>query len=210
MPRGVFSHQPNHNVPARRSGEARAHQQAGTHPRHTSVQFGARKALRVFRELALGVHPEIETASCLASRGYRRGPPLAGWMNTRPAAPHTAARPPNSRVEHDFVFVATGTDPRLPWSDRRTKRSPLVDVAPPVRSFGYAAAVGLLAIVKQQPANATLLRRGRVSGQESVASARVDGHSPGGARTAPVIGLSYRYHRLDVGPIRFRHQRLLQ
>ena len=298
----------------------------GRTPRHTSVHFGTRKALRVFRELVPGVHPEIETASYLASRDYRRVPPLAGWLeyesdgglpttvavleglvrnqgdvwsfaldelgryfesvaaagqqpdgellapsrmawagtdapaavtdllglplsaalmlgrrtaelhrvlaasaddpafgseplthaalvdaivSTRQSADRTRAALAIARdqlddrlrtrtdlfleqflprledhaalietlesagarirvhgdlhlahvlwVEQDFVFVATGTDPRLPWSDRRTKRSPLVDVATLVRSFGYAAAVGLLAIVKQQPANATLL-----------------------------------------------------
>ena len=159
-------------------------------------------------------------------------------------------------VEHDFVFVATGTDPRLPWSDRRTKRSPLVDVATLVRSFGYAAAVGLLAIVRQQPTNATLLTawagvwggwmgagflrgyraemagaglvpdqrrsvcgapavvsdrsRPRRAPAGSVPSARVDGHSAGGARTAPVIGPSHRPLTLHVGPIRFPRERLLQ
>ena len=51
--------------------------------RHTSVHFGTRKALRVFRELVPGVHPEIETASYLASRNYRRVPPLAGWIRVR-------------------------------------------------------------------------------------------------------------------------------
>jgi maltose alpha-D-glucosyltransferase/alpha-amylase len=60
-------------------------------------------------------------------------------------------------VEHDFVFVATGSDPALPPEERRVLRSPLTDVATLVRSFGYAAAVGLLAIARQQPAGAAAL-----------------------------------------------------
>jgi maltose alpha-D-glucosyltransferase/alpha-amylase len=60
-------------------------------------------------------------------------------------------------VEHDFVFVATGSDPSVAAANRRDKRSALVDVASLVRSFSYAAAVGLFAVTRQQPSSAPAL-----------------------------------------------------
>jgi maltose alpha-D-glucosyltransferase/alpha-amylase len=60
-------------------------------------------------------------------------------------------------VEQDFVFIGTGYDPAALPGERRRQRSSLVDVATLVRSFGYAAAVGLIALARQQPAGAAAI-----------------------------------------------------
>jgi maltose alpha-D-glucosyltransferase / alpha-amylase len=59
-------------------------------------------------------------------------------------------------VEQDYFFVGFGDLSRSP-AERRRKRSPLLDVASLVRSFGYAAAMGLVAIARQHPASAASL-----------------------------------------------------
>jgi maltose alpha-D-glucosyltransferase/alpha-amylase len=43
----------------------------------------------------------------------------------------------------DFVFIGLEGDSSVPISERRLKRSPLRDVAAMLRSFHYAAAIGL-------------------------------------------------------------------
>ena len=66
---------------------------------NTSVFFGDRFILKLFRRLEAGVHPELEMGALLAAKGFAHVPPLCGWLEYR--APH--AQPAITGVLHGFV-----------------------------------------------------------------------------------------------------------
>ena len=55
------------------------------------------------------------------------------------------------RVENDFAILDFEGEPARPLVQRRTKHSPLKDVAGMIRSFSYAASVGLLNFTARRP-----------------------------------------------------------
>jgi maltose alpha-D-glucosyltransferase/alpha-amylase len=55
-------------------------------PQSSSVRFGSRKHLKLFRSVQVGDHPELEMNQHLAEGGFERVPPLAGWLEHRGAA----------------------------------------------------------------------------------------------------------------------------
>jgi maltose alpha-D-glucosyltransferase/alpha-amylase len=55
-------------------------------------------------------------------------------------------------TDADFVFLDFEGEPARPLAERQARQSPLKDVAGMIRSFGYAAGVGLAALAKTQPA----------------------------------------------------------
>ncbi len=55
-----------------------------TDQRNTSIVFGDRFILKIFRRLEPGVNPEIEMASVLTEQSFQNAPPLTGWIEYRP------------------------------------------------------------------------------------------------------------------------------
>ena len=51
-----------------------------TRQRHTSVRYGERLVLKLFRRLHWGVNPELELGRFLTERGFTHAPPLAGAL----------------------------------------------------------------------------------------------------------------------------------
>jgi trehalose synthase-fused probable maltokinase len=51
---------------------------------HTSVVFGDRLILKLFRQLEAGIHPEVEIGRVLTARDCPHGPPLLGTIEYRP------------------------------------------------------------------------------------------------------------------------------
>jgi maltose alpha-D-glucosyltransferase/alpha-amylase len=51
-----------------------------TRQRHTSVRYGERLVLKLFRRLHWGVNPELELGRFLTERGFPHAPPLAGAL----------------------------------------------------------------------------------------------------------------------------------
>jgi maltose alpha-D-glucosyltransferase/alpha-amylase len=47
---------------------------------NSSIRFGSRKILKLFRRLEYGVNPEIEIGRHLVATGFPRVPPFAGWL----------------------------------------------------------------------------------------------------------------------------------
>jgi maltose alpha-D-glucosyltransferase/alpha-amylase len=54
-------------------------------------------------------------------------------------------------VKTDFVILDFEGEPARPLADRRSKQSPLKDVAGMVRSFGYAAYASLIGYIARHP-----------------------------------------------------------
>ena len=61
------------------------------------------------------------------------------------------------RVKSDYVILDFEGEPARPMVERRSKQSPLKDVAGMVRSFGYAAYAGLIAYTARRPEDFTYL-----------------------------------------------------
>jgi maltose alpha-D-glucosyltransferase/alpha-amylase len=61
------------------------------------------------------------------------------------------------RVKTDFVILDFEGEPARPLAVRRSKQSPLKDVAGMLRSFGYAAYAGLMNYIARHPENVTRL-----------------------------------------------------
>ncbi len=66
---------------------------------NTSVTFGDRFLLKLFRRVEAGPHPEIEMGTFLAAKGFAHVPPLCGWLEHR--TPHQPAV--IAGVLHGFV-----------------------------------------------------------------------------------------------------------
>jgi maltose alpha-D-glucosyltransferase/alpha-amylase len=66
---------------------------------NTSVVFGNKLILKFFRRLEPGTNPELEIGRCLARRGFRHAPALAGAIEYR--SPHR--EPSTLAVMHAFV-----------------------------------------------------------------------------------------------------------
>jgi maltose alpha-D-glucosyltransferase/alpha-amylase len=58
---------------------------------NTSIRYGARKHLKLFRRVEAGPNPEIEMARHLAAREFPRVPPLAGWIEYTTGTQNPAA-----------------------------------------------------------------------------------------------------------------------
>jgi maltose alpha-D-glucosyltransferase/alpha-amylase len=52
----------------------------GAEQSNSSVRFGTRKILKLFRRVEAGVNPEIEIGRHLVATGFPRVPPFAGWL----------------------------------------------------------------------------------------------------------------------------------
>ena len=61
------------------------------------------------------------------------------------------------RVKRDYVILDFEGEPARPMAERRSKQSPLKDIAGMVRSFGYAAYSGLIAYTARRPEDFTRL-----------------------------------------------------
>ncbi len=70
---------------------------------NTSVFYGNRLALKIFRKVEPGSHPECEIGSFLARAGFPHTPPIAGSLEYRPAD----GEPLTVAVLHGFIPEAT-------------------------------------------------------------------------------------------------------
>jgi maltose alpha-D-glucosyltransferase / alpha-amylase len=64
---------------------------AGFERSNTSIRYGARKHLKLFRRVEPGPNPEIEIARHLADQQFPRVPPLAGWIDYTAGTENPAA-----------------------------------------------------------------------------------------------------------------------
>jgi maltose alpha-D-glucosyltransferase/alpha-amylase len=77
----------------------------GVEQSNTSVVFGERLVMKIFRKLEPGINPDLEVSRFLTEKaGFRQVPALAGWMDYTPAdgEPHAVAGL--------FSFVPNGGD----------------------------------------------------------------------------------------------------
>ncbi len=58
---------------------------------NTSINFGDRLILKVFRRLEPGVNPDLEMLSALSERGFQHAPGVGGWMSYRGGREEPAA-----------------------------------------------------------------------------------------------------------------------
>jgi maltose alpha-D-glucosyltransferase / alpha-amylase len=58
---------------------------------NSTIAYGVRKHLKLFRRLEPGPHPEIELGMHLTRAGFSRVPPLVGWLEYRPISGDTVA-----------------------------------------------------------------------------------------------------------------------
>ncbi len=79
-------------------------------------------------------------------------------------------------VQNDFSIIDFAGDPLRPIADRRTKSSPLRDVAGMVRSFDYVAAAGLRQMVEIQPSLRPLAQSSALQWRHEAIAAFISGY----------------------------------
>src|SRR6185369_16888204 len=57
---------------------------------NTSISFGDRLILKVFRRLEPGINPDLEIGQALTGAGFEHVPAVAGWLAYRPAGESAA------------------------------------------------------------------------------------------------------------------------
>jgi maltose alpha-D-glucosyltransferase/alpha-amylase len=66
---------------------------------NTSVVYGDRCILKVFRKLEEGINPDVEIGAFLTERGFQNTPAVVGWLEYIPAA----GRPMQAAILQEFV-----------------------------------------------------------------------------------------------------------
>jgi maltose alpha-D-glucosyltransferase/alpha-amylase len=84
-------------------------------------------------------------------------------------------------TENDFVIIDFEGEPVRPLSERRSKHSPLRDVAGMLRSFSYAGAVSLASYTAERPADRERLEPCRQEWEALAATAFLSGYREGAA-----------------------------
>jgi maltose alpha-D-glucosyltransferase/alpha-amylase len=87
------------------------------------------------------------------------------------------------RTEEDFVILDFAGDPTQSIAERRTKQSPLKDVAGMIRSYGYAAYAALFAFGVHAPDDYTALEPWAGTWEHWVTDAFVKGYLAGAGET---------------------------
>ena len=123
-------------------GQALSPRTLGIDQSNTSVIFGDRLILKVFRRLAQGANPDLEIGRFLTAKGFPNAPKVAGWLEYR----HQREEPTTVAILHEYV-----PDSREAWSYardeiRRYFERALTEDVPPERPAGR-----LIDVIDQQP-----------------------------------------------------------
>ena len=136
----------------------------------------ANEAFDALRQNLSRLPAEVEEMSGLVlSRRRRvaeqleRVPSLGGGMRTRVHGDYHLRQVLRSRG--DFVILDFEGEPARSLTERRTKQSPMKDVAGMLRSFSYAAYSGLMRVLTRRPGDADRLEPWARLWEQSVSSA---------------------------------------